>query len=316
MSHHVHEDPLWPRASAWLKEAEAGKSYDLGLFGIPANLTSISKTNALLTPNAIREALQRYSTFNWSTNKDVAELSFADFGDVVDPDSPEGELRTAYLAHDVSSRTKLAIGLGGDNSVTYAMAKGVFTNSAATGIVKTAGLITFDAHHDLRDGVSNGSPVRRLIDEAGLDGRRIVQIGIADFSNSAAYAKRAKDYGIHIIPRTALRSRSAADVVAEALEIAGAAGGPIHVDFDVDVCDRSVVPACPAAAPGGLSADEFRAFCFEIGKAAGHANASASAPQVRSVDFTEIDASADSADGRTVRLAALGILELAAGFML
>jgi len=71
----------------------------------------------------------------------------------------------------------------------------------------------------------------------------------------------------------------------------------------VDVCDRSVVPACPAAAPGGLSADEFRAFCFEIGRA----------KQVASVDFTEIDASADTSDGRTVRLAALGILELAAG---
>lgn len=304
-------DPLWPRASAWLKPADATSNYDLGLFGIPAHLTSISKTNAHLTPNAIREALQRYSTFNWSTNKDVAQLSLADFGDVVDPDSPEGKLRTAHLAHDVSSRSKLAIGLGGDNSVTYAMAKGVFAEN-----ISTAGLITFDAHHDLRDGISNGSPVRRLIEEAGLDGERIVQIGIADFSNSAAYAKRAKDYGIHVIPRTALRSRNAADLVAEALSIAGAAGGPIHVDFDVDVCDRAAVPGCPAAAPGGISADEFRAFCFEIGQAAGRVATSASAPQVRSVDFTEIDASADSADGRTVRLAALGILELAAGFML
>jgi arginase family enzyme len=148
-----------------------------------------------------------------------------------------------------------------------------------------------------------------------------VQIGIADFSNSHSYAQRAKDFGIHVIPRTALRSRNAADVVAEALEVAGAAGGPIHVDFDVDVCDRSVVPACPAAAPGGLSADEFRAFCFEIGKAAGRAQSAAAAnsaasAQIKSVDFTEIDAAADSADGRTVRLAALGILELAAGFML
>ncbi|MFM1993268.1 MAG: hypothetical protein RL600_1096 [Actinomycetota bacterium] len=307
MSHHVHEDPLWPRASAWLQEADANSNYDLGLFGIPANLTSISKTNALLTPNAIREALQRYSTFNWSINKDVAELSFADFGDVSDPDSPEGEERTAHLAHTVSNRSKLAIGLGGDNSITYAMAKGVFTNSANTGIVETAGLITFDAHHDLRDGVSNGSPVRRLIDEAGLDGKRIVQIGIADFSNSAAYAKRAKDFGIHVIPRTALRSRKAADVVAEALAIAGSAGGPIHVDFDVDVCDRSVVPACPAAAPGGLSADEFRAFCFEIGRAAGRPH-SASSPKGST-------ALADTTDGRTVRLAALGILELAAGLL-
>jgi arginase family enzyme len=310
-------DPHWPRASAWLKMADANSNYDLGLFGIPAHLTSISKTNAHLTPNAIRDALQRYSTFNWTTNKDVSALSFADFGDVTDPDSTAGEDRTAKLAHEVSTRSKLAIGLGGDNSVTYAMAKGVFANNIAT-----AGLITFDAHHDLRDGISNGSPVRRLVDEAGLDGKRIVQIGIADFSNSAAYAKRAKDFGIHVMPRTALRSRSAHDVVAEALQVAGAAGGPIHVDFDVDVCDRAAVPGCPAAAPGGISADEFRAFCFEIGQAAGRArianesNTGSPSAQIKSVDFTEIDASADSADGRTVRLAALGILELAAGFML
>ena len=319
MSASLPNDPHWPRASAWLKSADANSNYDLGLFGIPAHLTSISKTNAHLTPEAIREALQRYSTFNWSTNKDVADLSFADFGDVENPDVQlnngeldfSGEERTTKRAQQVSARSKLTIGLGGDNSVTYAMAKGIFANN-----IETAGLITFDAHHDLRDGVSNGSPVRRLVEEAGIDGKRIVQIGIADFSNSAAYAKRAKDFGIHVIPRSALRSRSIQEVVAEALQVAGAAGGPIHVDFDVDVCDRAAVPGCPAAAPGGISADEFRAFCFEIGQAAGRANAVASAPQVKSVDFTEIDASADSADGRTVRLAALGILELAAGFML
>ena len=178
------------------------------------------------------------------------------------------------------------------------MARGVFGSQ-----VETAGLITLDAHHDLRDGISNGSPVRRLVDEIGLDGRRIVQIGIADFSNSPAYAARARELGIYVIPRSALRDRSMADVMAEAVSIAGAAGGPIHVDFDVDVCDRSVVPACPAAAPGGISADEFRQLAFEAGRYS----------QVRSVDFTEIDASIDSADGRTVRLAALSILELAAG---
>ena len=36
--------------------------------------------------------------------------------------------------------------------------------------VSGAGLITFDAHHDLRDGWSNGSPVRQLM-QAGLQGR-------------------------------------------------------------------------------------------------------------------------------------------------
>ncbi|CAB4628529.1 unannotated protein [freshwater metagenome] len=292
------EDELWPRASAWLRSAEPGRNYDLGLMGIPAHLTSISPTNAHTTPAAIRAALQRYSTFNWSTETDVSQLAFADFGDVADPDSEAGEARTSQLATDISAHAGLAIGLGGDNSVTYAMARGVFGAH-----IGTAGLITLDAHHDLRDGVSNGSPVRRLVDEIGLDGRRIVQIGIADFSNSPAYAARARDLGIHVIPRSALRDRTMADVMAEAVSIAGAAGGPVHVDFDVDVCDRSVVPACPAAAPGGISADEFRQLAFEAGRYS----------QVRSVDFTEIDASIDSADGRTVRLAALAILELAAG---
>jgi arginase family enzyme len=292
------EDELWPRASAWLRSAEPGRNYDLGLMGIPAHQTSISPTNAHTTPSAIRAALQRYSTFNWTTETDVATLSFADYGDVVDPDSEAGEARTSQLAAEVSARSGLAIGLGGDNSVTFAMARGVFGAH-----IETAGLITLDAHHDLRDGVSNGSPVRRLVDELGLDGGRIVQIGIADFSNSPAYAARARDLGITVIPRSALRGRNMADVMAEAVSIAGAAGGPIHVDFDVDVCDRSVVPACPAAAPGGISADEFRQLAFEAGRYS----------QVRSVDITEIDASIDSADGRTVRLAALAILELAAG---
>ena len=292
------EDQLWPRASAWLETAEAERNYDLGLMGIPAHLTSISPTNAHTTPAAIRAALQRYSTYSWSTETDVSTLSFADFGDVADPDSEAGEARTSQLASDISARAGLTIGLGGDNSVTFAMARGVFGTH-----IETAGLITLDAHHDLRDGVSNGSPVRRLVDELGLDGRRIVQIGIADFSNSPDYAGRARDLGIHVIPRSALRDRSMTDVMAEAVSIAGAAGGPVHLDFDVDVCDRSVVPACPAAAPGGISADEFRQLAFEAGRYS----------QVRSVDFTEIDASIDSADGRTVRLAALAILELAVG---
>jgi arginase family enzyme len=77
----------------------------------------------------------------------------------------------------------------------------------------------------------------------------------------------------------------------------------LHVDIDLDVCDRAFVPACPAAAPGGISADELRQFAFLVGKASG----------VVSVDITEIDAMADSEDGRTVRLGALTVLELASG---
>ena len=291
----MSEDALWPRASSWLKPATSGQ-VDLGLFGVLASETSISATGANHTPAEIRVALARYSTWSWSQNQDLRDLSFADFGDSESPDSEDGEAVTMDLAHKVTSNSKLAIALGGDNSITYAVMRGVFGEDLAS-----AGLITFDAHHDLRDGISNGSPVRRLI-EAGLPGKSVVQIGINDFSNSPQYAARAKELGIHVISRAALRNRTAESVMDEALSALG--NKKLHVDIDMDVCDRSFVPACPAAAPGGISADEIRQFAFLVGKAL----------QVVSADITEIDAMADSADGRTVRLGALTVLELANGF--
>jgi len=292
----VSEDALWPRAAGWLSPAASGQ-YDLGLFGVLASGTSISATGADATPTEIRVALARYSTYSWSQGKDVRDLSIADFGDSETPDSPDGEETTMELAARVSKNSGLAIALGGDNSITYAVMRGVFGEELAS-----SGLITFDAHHDLRDGVSNGSPVRRLI-EAGLPGTSVVQIGINDFSNSPQYAARAKEFGVHVIPRSALRNRTADSVMDEALSILG--NKQLHVDIDMDVCDRAFVPACPAAAPGGISADELRQFAFLVGKS----------KQVRSVDITEIDAMADSADGRTVRLGALAILEIAGGYL-
>lgn len=292
----MSKDPLWPSAASWLEPYGSG-SVDLGLFGVLASETSISATGANNTPSEIRVALARYSTYSWSQGKDLRDLSFADFGDSETPDSPAGEDQTMALANLVARNSKLSIALGGDNSITYAVMKGVFGTE-----LDTAGLITFDAHHDLRDGTSNGSPIRRLI-ESGLPGTSVVQIGINDFSNSPQYAARAKELGIHVIPRSALRNRSADSVMDEALSKLGSK--KLHVDIDMDVCDRAFVPACPAAAPGGISADELRQFAFLVGKAS----------QVVSADITEIDALADSADGRTVRLGALTILELANGLV-
>lgn len=279
-------DPLWPRAHS-LFTGEVGGNSDVTLVGIPASQTSLSPTSAHETPAAIRSALLRYSTAHSDPRVSIERLTLRDAGNVSSPDSNE-QLAIEQLVK-LKAETKLLIALGGDNSVTYSAVK-------ATG---ATGLITFDAHYDLRDGISNGSPVRRLI-EAGLNGKNVVQIGIADFSNSTEYAKRAKDFGITLIPRSALRSRSVSDVWAEAISIAG---DKVFVDFDMDVCDRSVVPACPAAAPGGISADEIRQFAFLAG----------SSNSLIGADITEIDSTKDSNDERTVRLAALVVLEMIAG---
>jgi len=69
------------------------------------------------------------------------------------------------------------------------------------------------------------------------------------------------------------------------------------------VCDRSAAPACPASVPGGIAAWELRVA----------ARAAGEHPSVESIDFAEVDSTADAADGRTVRLVALCVLEAAAG---
>lgn len=289
------KDGLWQRANTLFKPNL--KQADIALLGFPVHKSSITPNSCHLAPKAIRSALARYSTYSASGDVDLRELKITDLGDVTGADSNNGKKVIAKKVNGLLDKYGLLIALGGDNSITYTVASGLF------GDLSKVGLITLDAHHDLRDGNTNGSPVWRLI-QAGLPGKNIVQIGISDFANSKEYSTRAKEAGIFVITRAQLRNKSIQDAMKQAFAHLGRNVDHIYVDLDVDVCDRSVVPACPAATPGGISADELRQAAFLAG-----ANY-----KVRAVDITEIDPKRDSKDERTVRLAALLVLEIAAGY--
>ena len=289
------KDGLWQRANTLFKPNL--KQADIALLGFPVHKSSITPNSCHLAPKAIRSALARYSTYSASTDVDLRDLKITDLGDVTGADSNNGKKVIAKKVNGLLDKYGLLIALGGDNSITYTVASGLF------GDLSRVGLITLDAHHDLRDGNTNGSPVWRLI-QAGLPGKNIVQIGISDFANSKEYSNRAKEAGIFVITRAQLRNKSIADAMKQAFAHLGRNVDHIYVDLDVDVCDRSVAPACVAATPGGISADELRQAAFLAG-----ANY-----KVRAVDITEIDPKRDSKDERTVRLAALLVLEIAAGY--
>ena len=65
----------------------------------------------------------------------------------------------------------------------------------------------------------------------------------------------------------------------------------IFIDFDVDVLDRTLAPACPASMPGGFTADVASEAAFLAG----------ATPEVRAFDLTEVDAEQDVA-GITLRV--------------
>ena len=296
-------DSKWPSAAssllAGVDSSPLAPRATVGLIGAHTYQTSVSPRSARSTPEAIRAALSRYSTWSFEDHRDLAEMvSIEDHGDVVEPDSEEGASR---LAHELGRGQPrgLWLLLGGDNALTWRA-----MSALAAANLSEWGLITFDAHLDMREGRSNGSPVRQLLDE-GLDGSHVVQIGLADFSNSAAYARDASAAGVHLVARSELRRRPLEDVVAEAVEIAGGDQRRIYVDVDMDVCDRAVVPGCPAAAPGGVSADELRRLV----------RLTCADPRVAALDVTEIDVERDAPDERTVRLGALVVLEALAGYL-
>lgn len=295
------DDPNWPRASAWLAGDHLPEPVGtLAVLGAPLHLGSISPGRCDLAPEAIRKALERFSTFDAETGVDVRSLAASDLGDLELAGSrPEEALtvlseavRSALMTADV-----LAV-LGGDNSITRPGCHG------AADSLDRVGLLTLDAHHDLRDldeGLSNGNPVRALLAD-GLPGANIVQVGIAPFANSQAYAQVASSAGITVVTIEGARAMGIDTAIHEALEILTERVDRIYVDLDIDVLDQAFAPGAPGSRPGGLTPQEL----FQAARVCGQD------PHVEVIDIVEVDPPREVADV-TALAAARCILSFASG---
>jgi formiminoglutamase len=295
----LNDDPNWPRASAWLIGDHAPEPVArMGVVGAPIRLGSISGGRFDLAPDAIRSALSRYSTYTAGT--DVRAVAVKDAGDLALQESrPEDAVHqiAGAVGGTLDAFDVVAL-LGGDNSITRPGCRGLGPN------LSRAGLLTFDAHHDLRDteaGLTNGNPVRALLED-GLPGQNIVQIGIQPFANSRAYSEVARDAGITAVTAEDVRARGIRSVVQDSLDVLASRVEAIYVDLDVDVLDRAYAPACPGSRPGGLAPWEMQEAMRICG----------AQPSVVALDIVEVDPTKDVADV-TVLAAASFLLSFAAG---
>ncbi len=88
-------DPRWPSARSLLGAPAAGRRL-VGLTGISTYHTSVTTRSWHATPTAVREALERFSTWSYSDQVDIAErVAVDDRGDVFDPDAEGGTERAA-----------------------------------------------------------------------------------------------------------------------------------------------------------------------------------------------------------------------------
>jgi formiminoglutamase len=284
-------DPNLPRASAWLARADAAPA--LQVLGLPTSSASISPSEAWRTPGALREVLHRFSTYDGERGIDLEDVAVRDLGDLDLAELPTAEAVTAIeTAVADLPIDPVHVFLGGDNVVTAPI---VAAHPAAP--IERFGVLTFDAHHDVRvydAAPSNGAPIRWLLDH-GLPGDQVVQVGIHGHANGAGYRRYCDEQGIRVITVVEVERRGIETVVTEALDDLAARTDAVHVDLDIDVLDRSFVPGCPGARPGGLTPRQLTAAAHRCG----------AHPAVRSLDLVEVDVSADVAELTVMNLAAV-----------
>ena len=166
----------------------------------------------------------------------------------------------------------LPLVIGGDHSLAIGTISGIATHARAAGSglqASPAGLIWFDAHCDINTPLSSpsgnihGMPLACLLGHgpdaltgigfagAKIDPAHCVLIGVRDVDVEERPLMKAS--GVRIFTIADIDKRGMAAVTDEALAIARAPSGMLHVSFDVDVLDPEVAPGTGTSKPGGLT---------------------------------------------------------------
>jgi formiminoglutamase len=300
---HPLDDPHWTRASAWLAGEFSPRSHQgLAVLGVPLCRGSITPGRSDLAPDAVRAICRRFSTYDIDHDVDLRELAVHDLGnlDIVAASAEEAFVPITRAARHALESCQAMVLLGGNNAITRPGCHAVAAS------IDRCGLLTLDAHLDLRDlsgGLSNGNPVRALLTD-GLPGQNIVQIGMQPFANSQAYMQVAREAGITFVAMSEVRARQVEQLVTRSLADLATRVDHLYVDLDLDVLDRIFAPATPGSRPGGLTPHELQ----------GVARICGAHPKVRAMDLVEVDPTQDVADA-TVMITAECLLSFASGLL-
>ncbi len=254
----------------------------VGLIGAPLAAGSVTPGRCDLASALLRQTWRRIGLYDVETGRELA-AEVLDRGDV-ELGGLTIEQATPIIRDAVAQSAEahaLTLLVGGNNAVTRPGVLGL------GGSLDEIGLITLDAHFDLRDtgeGLSNGNPVRALIDD-GLPGANIAQVGLASFANSRAMHEDAVAAGNLVVTIGDVRRDGIAHAIDRALDHVAHCDALV-IDCDIDVIDRAQFPAAPGGRAGGMAVHDFYYAVRRL----------ASDPRVRVIDLTEWDPPLDPTD--------------------
>ncbi|GBC92046.1 Guanidinobutyrase [bacterium HR15] len=233
--------PYRPLSEAWQAE--------VGLLGVPFDITVGYRPGARFAPQAVRQASLRYALspdgyYHPRSGWRLKGVQVVDAGDVDIP-TLNYELafeRITHAARALRQHVQLPLYVGGDHSISYPLL-------LAYEDVPELHVVQLDAHLDFsneRDGTrySNSSPFRRAV-EALPNLKHITTIGLRGvrFDPEAVQAAQARGH------TQVFREEWATLNPAEILPT----GQRVYLSMDVDVLDPALLPATSSPEPDGLS---------------------------------------------------------------
>ena len=217
-------------------------------FGVPYDKTSTYRAGSRFAPGALRDVSANMELYSVRSKVDLEQVAVHDWGDV---DIVENLVETLGRVKSVCSElldsNKIPIMAGGEHSI---------TKSAADVLPEDTGLLSFDAHLDLRDEflgekLSHATFMRRVSEKLGSD--HIMEVGIRAFSRPELdFARKS---GVTMITPQDLRETG---ISKTAQRIRGFLSGfsQSYVTVDIDVLDPAFAPGVGNPEPDGISTDE------------------------------------------------------------
>lgn len=136
------------------------------VLGVPYDHTSTFRAGSRFAPRAIRDASLNIETYSLRTGIDIENVPIHDAGDLHVVDNVSETLdRLTKVTKDILSVGKMPVIIGGEHTI---------TQGPVRSLPKPVGVISFDAHGDLRDEygggkLSHATVLRRITEIVGAD---------------------------------------------------------------------------------------------------------------------------------------------------
>ena len=233
---------------------------DVAVVGIPFDTATSFRAGARFGPEAIRSASALLRPYNPAWDIDVVEaLSVVDLGDapVAPGDTVETYRRVEASLEPLAAAGVLALGLGGDHSVTLAELRVLARAHGPIAVVQ------LDSHTDTWDEYFgqkyfHGTTFLRAVEEGLVDASASIQAGMRGTVYGRGDLDGARELGFTVLTTDELRALGPERYGALVRERTGER--PVFLSFDIDFLDPAFAPGTGTPEVAGFSTAEALAF--------------------------------------------------------